>query len=152
MNKMHWSYWMHRLICTFVICTFVICISHKEIFSWHGIAVYYINMILKTVTIYKSTRANAGWHSLPKSHFAKWKVYIVKNEKGDTPSMSHMWIFSIKEMKITFFTVLYLHNLFVLTGIYCPAIQEWQWRHVLFTKLSRTYNRKVTCVLILSTG
>ena len=24
---------------------------------------------------------------------------------------------------------------------YCPASQEWQWRHVLFTKLSGTYNQ-----------
>ena len=35
---------------------------------------------------------------------------------------------------------------------YCPASEEWQWHHVLFTNLSGTCNRKITCVLILSTG
>ena len=27
------------------------------------------------------------------------------------------------------------------TMYYCPASQEWQWRHVLFTILSGTYNQ-----------
>ena len=35
---------------------------------------------------------------------------------------------------------------------YCATSQEWQWRHVLFTKLSGTKNRLITCALILSAG
>ena len=36
--------------------------------------------------------------------------------------------------------------------LYCPASKGCQWLHVLSTKLSETYNRNITCVLILSTG
>ena len=47
---------------------------------------------------------------------------------------------SVKQQLIHHLTVSLMGDI-ELVRLYCPASQEWQWRHVLFTKLPGTYNR-----------
>ena len=73
-----------------------------------------------------------------------FEIWVEHSYHHDFPYPAHPWSFR------------YLNDNNVLSrrplSWWYPASQEWQSRHVLFTKLSGTQNRLITCVLILSWG